>query len=118
MTDLQRIVELGATTASEMTGMGSPIGSVAAGTGSPFGQWLLVRGGASPHMAPTASISCSRVREATGIPGGPLEEPGIGFAASARSPVPALRLVDVVPGVTAGPRRFSLPLEGVLHLSS
>ena len=49
-----------------MTGTGSPIGSVAAGMGSPFGQWRLVRG-----------------------------DPGIGFAASARSPAPALRVVVV-----------------------
>ena len=33
MTDLQRIVELGEATSSEMTGTGLPIGSVAAGTG-------------------------------------------------------------------------------------
>ena len=68
VTVLQRIVELGATTAS---GTGSPIGSVAAGTGSPIGQWRLVRDGASPPSAPTTSISCCRVREATGTPGGP-----------------------------------------------
>ena len=37
MTDLQWIVELGATTASEMTGTGSPIGSVVVGMGSPIG---------------------------------------------------------------------------------
>ena len=38
------------TTASYMTGTGSPIGSVADGTGSPIGQWRLVRGSASPHI--------------------------------------------------------------------
>ena len=38
------------TTASEMTGTGSPVGSVAAGTGSPIGQWQLVMSGASPHI--------------------------------------------------------------------
>ena len=46
MTDLQGL--LSCTTASYMTGTGSPIGSVADGTGSPIGQWRLVRGSASP----------------------------------------------------------------------
>ena len=77
-----------------MTGTGSPIGSVADGTGSPIGQWRLVRGSASPNITGlTASISCSRVREAT-------DTPGIWFA---ESPAPALHLLVVVPGVTAGP---------------
>ena len=72
-----------------MTGTGSPIGSVVDGTGSPIGQWRLVTG-------LTASISYSRVREATGTP-------GIWFVETARSPAPALHLLVVVPGVTAGP---------------
>ena len=69
-----------------MTGTGSPIGSVADGKG------LCI---SSYYMGLTASISCSRVREANGTP-------GIWFAESARSPVPALHLLVVVPGVMAG----------------
>ena len=62
--------------------------------------------------APTASISCSRVRAATSTPGEAPAEPGIGFVETDRdacSIASARRLLDLV--VTAGPRRVSLPLE-------
>ena len=82
------------TTTSEMTGTGSPIGSVAAGTGSPIGQWRLVRDGASPHIRPPPLPLAAPGSEKPPVPQG---DPGIGFAASARSPAPALQLVVVVP---------------------
>ena len=80
--------------ASEMTGMGSPIGSVAAGTGSPIGQWRLLRGGASPHIRPPPLPLAAPGSEKPPVPQG---YTGIGFTVSARSPAPALRLVVVVP---------------------
>ena len=83
-----------------MTGTGSPIGSVAAGTGSPIGQWRLVRCSASPHIRSQPLPLAAPGSEKPPVPQG---NPGIGFAASARSPAPALHLVVVVPGVTAGP---------------
>ena len=83
-----------------MTGTGSPIGSVAAGMGSPIGQWRLVRGSASPHIRSQPLPLAGPGSEKPPVPQG---DPGIGFAASARSPAPALHLVVVVPRVTAGP---------------
>ena len=94
-----------ATTASEMIGTGSPIGSVATDTGSPIGQWGLVRGGASPHIRPPLLPLAAPGSEKPPVPQG---DPGIGFAVSARSTAPTLRLVVVAP------HRFSLPLEEVL----
>ena len=80
-----------------MAGMGSPIGSVAAGMGSPIGQW---RGSTSPHIWSQPLPLAAPGSEKPPVPQG---DPGIGFATFARSPAPALHLVVVVPGVTAGP---------------
>ena len=89
------------TTASDMTGIGSPIGSVAAGTGSPIGQWWLC-----PPPLPLAAPGSEK-------PLVPQGDPGIGFATSARSPAPALHLVVVVPEVMAGPGRTPLVLAAI-----
>ena len=76
-----------------MTGTGSPIGSVVDGTGSLIGQWWLVRGYASPHIILAQPLPLAA----------PWSEKPPVPRESARSPAPALHLLDVVPGVTAGP---------------
>ena len=78
MTDLQRIVQLGATTTSEITGTGSPIVSQnwgqwpaaygPAGTGSPIGSVAAGKGlrilTRPQLLTRTLPLPCSRVREA------------------------------------------------------
>ena len=94
MTDLQRIIEL----RHDWYGVADWVSG--GWYGSPIGQWRLVRGSASPHIRSQLLPLAAPGSEKPLVPQG---DPGVGFAASARSPAPALHLVVVVPGVTAGP---------------
>ena len=97
-----------ATTASDMTGTGSPIGSVADGTGSPIGQWRLVRGSASPHIIRAQPLPLA-------APGS--EKPPVPQESGLPSPLAHQHQLYTFwlwcPELRPG-RRFSLPLEEVL----